>query len=81
MKYIVECPTTAIGMFLQWCRDGLIKNFIFVQRLVSWELYRNAKGQDVASVKHHCRNTNVAGKFKTPLQRHALAPVCHRQGH
>jgi hypothetical protein len=27
--------TAANKMFLQWCRDGLVLSFIFVQRLVS----------------------------------------------
>jgi hypothetical protein len=42
-------------MFLQWCRDELVLSFIFVQR------YRFV-GQDAASERHHCRNTNVGGK-------------------
>jgi len=41
------------SMFLQWCRDELVLSFIFVQR------YRFV-GQDAASERHHCRNTNVA---------------------
>jgi hypothetical protein len=43
-------------MFLQWCRDGLVLSFIFVQRF-------RFVGQDAASKRHHCRNTNVAGNF------------------
>ncbi len=31
-------------MFLQWCRDGLVLSFIFVQRLVSWDRTRLRKG-------------------------------------
>jgi len=42
-------------MFLQWCRDVLILSFIFVQRF-------RFVGQDAASKRHHCRNTNVGRK-------------------
>jgi len=52
-----ENPTAGNKMFLQWCRDELVLSFIFVQR------YRFV-GQDAASIRHHCRNTNVAGKPK-----------------
>jgi len=44
-------------MFLQWCRDELFLSFIFVQR------YRFV-GQDAASERHHCRNTNVVGNTR-----------------
>ena len=44
--------TTGNKMFLQWCRDELVKSFIFVQSF-------RFVGQDAASKRHHCRNTNV----------------------
>ncbi|MCZ8023690.1 MAG: hypothetical protein O9294_18170, partial [Cytophagales bacterium] len=45
----------ANSMFLQWCRDELAKSFY----LRSTFLFR---GQEPASKRHHCRNTNVGGK-------------------
>jgi hypothetical protein len=42
-------------MFLQWCRDELVLSFIFVQHF-------SFVGQEAASERHHCRNTNVGGK-------------------
>jgi len=47
--------TASNKMFLQWCRDELVLSFIFVQRF-------RIVGQDAASKRHHCRNTNVSGK-------------------
>ena len=45
----------ANSMFLQWCRDELAKSFY----LRSTFLFR---GQEPASKRHHCRNTNVGSK-------------------
>ena len=47
--------TAGNSMFLQWCRDELHLSFIFVQRF-------RFVGQDAASKRHHCRNTNVVHK-------------------
>lgn len=55
---VEKSPTTANKMFLQWCRDDLVLSFIFVQR------YRFV-GQDAASERHHCRNTNVVRHLKS----------------
>ena len=48
--------TVGNKMFLQWCRDELHLSFIFVQRFCF-------VGQDAASERHHCRNTNVGSNF------------------
>jgi hypothetical protein len=47
--------TAGNKMFLQWCRDELVLSFNFVQR-------SRFVGQDAASERHHCRNTNVGSK-------------------
>jgi hypothetical protein len=49
-----KSPTATNKMFLQWCRDRLVLSFIFVPRF-------RFVGQDAASRRHHCRNTNVGG--------------------
>jgi len=57
--------TVGNSMFLQWCRDELVYSSIFVQRF-------RFVGQDAASERHHCRNTNVvhhAGGQKSRTQR------------
>lgn len=53
-------------MFLQWCRDELVLDFIFVQLFCF-------VGQDLASIRHHCRNT-----IATLLPIHKLPDLIHK---
>jgi len=56
-------------MFLQWCRDRLVLSFIFVPRF-------RFVGQDAASERHHCRNTNVVANCFMKSSSIFLGVIC-----
>jgi hypothetical protein len=52
----LETKTAYNKKFLQWCRDELVLNFYLRSTF-------GFVGQDAASKRHHCRNSNVASNF------------------
>lgn len=64
--------TAGNKMFLQWCRDGLVLSFIFVQRLVSCDRTRLRKGTTAETQTLPLKSVNLFQLSFIKLYRHLV---------